>query len=70
MLCSGGARKNAGRGASAGRGLVLSEYQQWAVSKNFNGQCPSYYLKTLNKGHGFYESADDAWKFRCRRGAR
>ena len=52
-----------------GGGLVLPKCQQCAVSKNFNGQYLSYWLKKLTeKGHGYYESADSAEKFLCQWG--
>ena len=44
------------------------EVPRMSRAKNFSCQCLSYCLKKLKKGHGFYESADGAWKFRCRWG--
>ena len=38
---------------------VLPKCQDWAVSKNFNGQNLSHWLKkTKQKDHGYHESAD------------
>ena len=57
---SGGTRRNAGREARAVKVPTASGV------KEFYGQCLSYCLKMLKKGHGLYESADGAWKFRYR----